>query len=146
MFEMIPSRRNNRLRGRGDYVDTFVDEFFNSDFFSPALMNNSFNVDVKETENSYLIEADLPGVNKESIDLDYENNYLTISAKRNDTVEEKKDNYVRRERRYGEFRRSFYVDNVEENKIDAVFNDGVLKITLPKQEKGKPNKRKIDIH
>lgn len=146
MFEMIPSRRNNKLRHKNNYADTFVDEFFNSDFFSPALMNNSFNVDVKETEESYLIEADLPGVNRESIDLEYENNYLTISATRNDTLEEKQDNYVRRERRYGEFKRSFYVDDVEENKIDAVFNDGVLKITLPKQKNGRPNKRKIDIH
>lgn len=146
MFEMVPSRKNNRLKRKGNYGDTFVDEFFDDNFFSPALMNNSFNVDVKETENSYLIEADLPGVNRESIDLDYENNYLTISAKRDSTVEEKGDNYVRRERRYGELKRSFYVDNVEENKIDAVFSDGVLKITLPKQEKVRPNKRKIDIH
>ncbi|MCY6356354.1 heat shock protein Hsp18 [Clostridium sp. ZS2-4] len=146
MFEMIPSRRNNKLRHKNNYADTFVDEFFNSDFFSPALMNNTFNVDVKETENSYLIEADLPGVNRESIDLEYENNYLTISATRNDTVEEKQHNYVRRERRYGEFKRSFYVDDVEENGIDAIFNDGVLKITLPKHEKERSNKRKIDIH
>lgn len=146
MFEMIPSRRNNKLRHKNNYADTFVDEFFNSDFFSPALMNNSFNVDVKEAEDSYLIEADLPGVNRESIDLEYANNYLTISATRNDTLEENQDNYVRRERRYGEFKRSFYVDDVEENKIDAVFNDGVLKITLPKQENRRPNKRKIDIH
>lgn len=146
MFEMVPSRRNNSLRRRDDYDDSFVDEFFNSDFFSPALMNNSFNVDVKETKDSYLMEADLPGVNRESIDLEYENNYLTISAKRSDTVEENGNNYVRRERRSGEFKRSFYVDNVEENKIDAVFNDGVLKITLPKQEKERANKRRIDIH
>jgi HSP20 family protein len=53
---------------------------------------------------------------------------------------------VRRERHYGEFKRSFYVDNVNENEIDASFKDGVLRIVLPKMSKGQERKRKIDIH
>ncbi|MCY6958184.1 heat shock protein Hsp18 [Clostridium brassicae] len=147
MFEMVPFRRNNGLRKRTDnYVDRLFDDLFNDSIFPSALANNEFNVDVKETETSYIVDADLPGVKKEAIEIDYENNYLSIRAKRDDIVEEKQDNYVRRERRYGQFSRSFYIDNVEEDKIEATFNDGVLKLTLPKKEKGKPNKRKIDIH
>ncbi|WMJ80096.1 heat shock protein Hsp18 [Clostridium sp. MB40-C1] len=147
MFEMVPFRRNNGLRRRGnEYVTNLFDDFFNDSIFPSALANNEFNVDVKETETSYIVDADLPGVKKEAIEIDYENNYLSIRAKRDDIVEEKQDNYVRRERRYGQFSRSFYIDNVEEDKIEATFNDGVLKLTLPKKEKGKPNKRKIDIH
>lgn len=147
MFEMVPFRRNNGLRRRSDnYVDRLFDDLFNDSIFPNALANNEFNVDVKETETSYIVDADLPGVKKEAIEIDYENNYLSIRAKRDDIVEEKQDNYVRRERRYGQFSRSFYIDNVEEDKIEATFNDGVLKLTLPKKEKGKPNKRKIDVH
>ncbi|MCY6372240.1 Hsp20/alpha crystallin family protein [Clostridium ganghwense] len=125
MFQTVPARKNNK--------DSSVDEFFEDNFFSSALMNTPFSVDVKETDDSYLLEADLPGVKIETIELDYENNYLTIRAKRDDTMEDKQDNYIRRERKYGEFRRSFYIDDVEEDKIDASFNDGVLKLTLPKQ-------------
>lgn len=148
MFEMIPFRRNNNgLRRRDDFFNGFIDNFFDNDFMMQTnFMGGNFKVDLKETEDSYLVEADLPGVPKEAIDIDYNNGYLTITAKRDDTVEDKKENYVRRERHYDEFKRSFYVDNVGESKIDASFKDGVLKVTLPKQEKGQTPKRKIDIH
>jgi HSP20 family protein len=148
MFEMIPFRKNNNgLRRRDDFFNSFIDNFFDNDFMMLTnFMGGDFKVDLKETEDSYLVEADLPGIPKEAIDIDYNNGYLTITAKRDDTVEDKKENYVRRERHYGEFKRSFYVDNVDESKIDASFKDGVLKVTLPKQEKGQNPKRKIDIH
>jgi HSP20 family protein len=148
MFEMIPFRKNNNgLRRRDDFFNSFIDNFFDNDFIMPMnFMDSNFKVDLKETEDSYLVEADLRGIPKEAIDIDYNNGYLTITAKRDDTVEDKKENYVRRERHYGEFKRSFYVDNVDESKIDASFKDGVLKVTLPKQEKGQNPKRKIDIH
>ncbi|KOF58073.1 MULTISPECIES: heat shock protein Hsp18 [Clostridium] len=148
MFGMVPFRRNNNsVAKRGDYFEDFFNNFFSDDFFAPAVFNNnSFKVDVKEDDNQYLVEADLPGMKKENIALEYENNYLTISAKREDVLEDKRDNYVRRERNYGEFRRSFYVDNVDENNVNASFADGVLKITLPKKEKGKESRKQIDIH
>jgi HSP20 family protein len=109
-------------------------------------INGSFKVDLKETDENYLVEAELPGIKKEAIDIDYSNNYLIIRAKREDSTDETKENYVRRERHYGEFNRSIYVDNVNENEIDAAFKDGVLKIVLPKITKGQDRKRKIDIH
>ncbi|MDD3223133.1 MAG: Hsp20/alpha crystallin family protein [Clostridium sp.] len=150
MFGMIPFRKNdnvgNRSNGFGDLFDNFFDD--SDDFFAPMVFNNggNFKVDLKEDENSYTVEADLPGIKKEDISLGYENNYLTISAKRDETVENKDNgNYVRRERRCGEFKRSFYIDNIDENTVDAGFNNGVLKITLPKKDKGVQKKR-IDIH
>ncbi|MCM8709613.1 Hsp20/alpha crystallin family protein [Clostridium sp. SYSU_GA19001] len=147
MFEMIPFRRNNNLTRRDDFFSPFLKSFFDDDFFSAInTIQGNFKVDLKETDENYLVEADLPGVKKEAIDIDFDNNYLTITAKRDDTIEDKKENYVRRERHYGEFKRSFYINNVDENKIDASFNDGVLKITLPKLNKGNDKKRKIDIH
>lgn len=145
MFEMIPFRRNNVAR-RDDFFTPFFKNFFEDDFFT-AMSNvkGNFKVDLKETEENYLVEADLPGIQKEAIAVDFENNYLVITAKREDSVEDKKENYLRRERHYGEFKRSFYIDNVDENNINASFNHGVLKITLPKLAKGNDKKKKIDI-
>lgn len=150
MFDMVPFRRNNSINKRGDDIfDSFFNNFFGDDMFYPSNIStfgNGFKVDLKEDENNYMIEADLPGIKKENIDINLNNNYLTISAKRQDDVEDKKGNYVRRERRYGEFKRSFYIDNVDENTIDASFSDGVLKVILPKKEKTKESQRRIDIH
>lgn len=152
MFGMVPFRKNNNgLMRRGDFFDKMFDNFFSDDFFAPTQFNNTnignFSVDVQEDENQYTLAADLPGVKKENIALEYDNNYLTIGAKREDIVESKddKNNFVRRERSYGESRRSFYVDNVDETNIDASFNDGVLKIVLPKKVKGKESSKRIDI-
>ncbi|SHJ58759.1 heat shock protein Hsp18 [Tepidibacter formicigenes] len=148
MFDMVPFRKNNNsLTKRSDYLNHLFNNFFDDDFFAPTTtFGNSFKVDLKETEKEYIIEADLPGIKKEAINVDYENNYLTITAKREETLENRNDNYVRRERNYGEFKRRFYIDNVIEEKINASFNDGVLKITLPKLEKTSINKRKININ
>lgn len=146
MFDMVPFRKNNNLARRGDFFDQMMNNFFDDDFLTPQnYFGNSFRVDLKENENEYIIEADLPGIKKDAIDLSYENNYLTVTAKREDTVEDKSGNYVRRERSYGEFKRSFYIDNVDESKIDASFNDGVLRINLPKIDKTKVSRRRIDI-
>ena len=146
MFELVPFRRNN-LSKRGDYFDQLFDSFFGDDFMTPAnFMSTGFRVDMKENENEYVVEADLPGIKKDAIDIEYDNNYLTVSAKRDDTNEDKGKGYIRKERRCGEFKRTFYVDNIEENNIDASFKDGVLTITLPKVKKGMDKKNRIDIH
>jgi HSP20 family protein len=144
---MIPFRKDNSM-SRGDEFEKFMKSFFNNDF-SPVGMNvfgRDFKVDLKENDDSYLVEADLPGVNKDDINLSFKNNYLTISAKRENSREDKKEDFVRRERNYGEFKRSFYIDNVDDQKIDASFKDGVLKIELAKSEKGRNRGRKIDIN
>ena len=147
MFDLVPFKGRNNLRKRGDdFFNSFIETFFDNDFMPMNIVGSSFKVDLVETQDSYKIEADLPGIQKEAINIDYNDNYLTISAKRDDTIEDKSENYVRRERHYGEFRRSFYVDNIDESRINAVFKDGVLKVTLPKQENSEPPKRKIDIN
>lgn len=147
MFDLAPFHRNLLEKRGEDLFGSFINNFFNEDFLPQSFFNSSsFSLDVKEDENSYIIEADIPGVNKEAINIEYENNYLTISAKRDDSVEESKDNYIRKERHYGEFRRAVYIDNIDENKISASFKDGVLNITLPKLVKDNVNKRKIQIN
>ncbi|MFU7516017.1 heat shock protein Hsp18 [Clostridium sp. HCS.1] len=146
MFDIVPWRKNNSITKKGDEFENMVNSFFNDDFFNSfSLMKNNFSVDLKEDDNNYIIEADLPGVDKKDIDISYKNGYLNISAKRENNLEEKKDNYVRQERSYGEFKRSFYIDNVEEDKIDANFDNGVLKVNLPKLNKEIHETKKIEV-
>ncbi|OPJ58697.1 heat shock protein Hsp18 [Clostridium oryzae] len=147
MFDLVPFHKNSIGRRGDDFFSNFMNNFFDESFMPHNLWNSStFNLDLKEDENDYVVEADIPGVNKEAIDVEYSNNYLTISAKRDDSTEQDKDNYIRKERHYGVFKRTIYVDNVDPNNVSASFKDGVLTITLPKLEKTSVTKRKIDIN
>ncbi|MDU4962145.1 MAG: heat shock protein Hsp18 [Sporomusaceae bacterium] len=135
MFDLIPFDKNNKPSRREDLFSQLAQRFFNEDIFAPfAPSVHSLRVDLKETGDAYLIEADLPGIAKEDISLRYANNYLTISANRQETEESRSENYLRRERRCGTVQRSFYINNVQDDKITAAFKDGVLRITLPKQD------------
>ncbi|MDO5517428.1 MAG: Hsp20/alpha crystallin family protein [Clostridium sp.] len=139
MFGLIPFRTHNTNEVGGTFAD-FMSDFFNDDFFSLSPMGitnemSNFNADVRETDNEYLVSAELPGVNKEDINLDYDNNNLVIRARRQEVHDDSRDNYIRKERSYGEFSRSLYLDNVNKEGIRAKFDNGVLKIILPKQVK-----------
>ncbi len=106
MFDMIPFRKSNINKKMSSFHHFWI-TFFNDEFFS--IMTNlqgNFKVDLKETDENYLIEADLPGVKKEDIAVEFVNNYFTITAKRDSSIENKKENFVRQERYYGEFNRS----------------------------------------
>ncbi len=145
MFGLVPFRDKN-LPAR-DYFNQFVHGFFDEDFLTPLRnMVNDFRIDLRETENEYIVEADLPGVKKSDINLSYENQYLTISGRRDETHEVKDESYAHKERRRGQFQRNIYVDNVMEDQIDAKFNDGVLTVTLPKRDKSKKQPGNIQIH
>ena len=149
MFGIIPFKTNNSNE-KGSYEGSLFDDFFNSDFLAPVEMGmnkemNQFKTDIKETDKEYLISADLPGVEKKDISVNYKNKYLVISAKRNEEYDEKKDNYVRKEKSYGEFSRSFYFDNIEADKINAKFENGVLKVELPKEVEKEEKGSSIEI-
>lgn len=136
MFSLVPFNRKNELAKREDFFNQFFDHFLKEDFFAPLTgTENSIRVDLKETEAAYEITAELPGMKKEDISIELANDYLTIGAKREEEHEDKGESYLRRERRYGEFKRSFYIRNVKSEGIDAEFKDGVLTIKLPKLER-----------
>ena len=137
MFGLIPFRTHNIKEVGGTFAD-FISDFFNDDFFSPMGMLDGmgkFSADVRETDNEYLVSAELPGVNKEDIKLDYKDNNLIIRARRQEVHDDSRDSYIRKERSYGEFSRAFYLDNVNKEGIRARFENGELKIILPKQVK-----------
>ena len=79
MFDIVPWRKNNSIQSKGDEFQNMVNSFFNDDFFnSVSIIKNNFSVDLKEDDNNYIIEADLPGVDKKDIDISYNNRYLKI--------------------------------------------------------------------
>lgn len=145
MFGLIPFKTNQLNKNQEGFENLFGD-FFNDDFLSPLNGNsNKFSADIKENDSEYLVCAELPGVKKEDIELDFKDNKLIISAKREDIVDEKKENYIRKERNYGEFTRVFTFMNIDKDKIIAKFENGELKITLPKKAIAKEQKSKIEI-
>jgi len=105
------------------------------------------NVDVYETDGSYVLKADLPGMKKEDIKIDVNDNTLTFTGEKKLEEKTEKDNYVRVERSYGSFTRSFTLsDNVDPENIKASYKDGVLEITLAKKEEAKPKEINVEIN
>ena len=105
--------------------------------------------DIRENENSYVIDVDLPGFEKKDIRIDVDGGYLNINAKTDSSNdEEEKGKFIRRERYYGECSRSFYIgDDVDEDDIKATFKNGILSLEVPKvtEEEKKPEKKYIEI-
>ncbi len=148
MANLVPSR-NNRSRGAVTPFD-LMRSLFNDPFFGdlgfPALTTaGAIRADVRDNGNEYLIEADLPGVNRENINLDVNNNVLTIRVNEEFERKDEREDYIYRERRMGSTSRSFALDNVREDGIKAEYRDGVLTVHLPKEENVKPSARRIDI-
>lgn len=124
---------------------------FNDDFFSnlfPSISDDTrFDVDIIDNDKSYEVKADLPGFNKDQIQIEYDKDILSIRAAREDQMDEKdeKGNYIRRERSSRSFSRQFYIKDIDEDQIKATFKDGVLDLTLPKANENQKERKKIDI-
>lgn len=131
---MLPSRKY--------YLDSIFDNFMDEG-------SDNFDVmkcDVYDKDGAYHIEADIPGFKKDEISVDCEDGYVTITAEKNTENEEKDENkrYIKRERFYGKTVRKFYVGDVDSEKINAEYKDGMLELVVPKEEK-LPNKKSIEI-
>ena len=137
MYGLIPFKTNN-LQERGSTFDNLFSDFFNDDFIAPLNKEISkFNTDIKENENEYVVIAELSGVKKEDINVEFKNDQLVISAKRQECKDESKEDYIRKERCYGEFQRSFRFVDVDNKNISAKFENGELKVTVHKKIKEK---------
>lgn len=122
----------------------FLDDFFD-DFDKNKRQEKMMKCDIYEKDDLYIIEMDMPGASKKDITLDIEKGYLTISYKKEDLVDEAKK-YIHRERHvFTNCSRQFYVGEVDEEKIDASFKDGILTISMPKKEK-EATKKTININ
>ena len=111
----------------------YLDDIF--DNFLSVPEESNMKCDIYEKDGVYHIEMDIPGFDKKDIKVECDKGYLTITAQKEEKEEEHKDkNYIRRERRYGTYKREFYLGELDNEKINAEFKDGVLTVTVPKKE------------
>ena len=143
MFDMMPYAWNRSQ----NLLDSFAD--FEKNFFGEMSRSVSgFNTDIRDNGSEYVLEAELPGFNKEDIQVEVHDGMLHISAKHEEKQEEKDEKsgqYIRRERRYGSFQRSFSLNGVDPDNIEGQYQDGVLKLTLPKVQPTVPQSHRIEI-
>ncbi len=148
MFELRPYTRRNTPATRDPFAE-LEREFFGMNpygFFRDTGLGE-FRTDLKDTGDSYVLEADLPGFDKKDIEIEMNGDTLTISAERHSEHEEedKKKNYIRCERSYGSYQRAFDISGVEADKIGAKYENGVLTLTMPKKTKALPETKKLVI-
>jgi len=139
MAGLVPFNRKNKEistnTGIGDFYN-LLDDFFSNDWpFRRTLTYDTFKVDVEDNGKEYLIEAEMPGVDKKDINVELNDGKLTISITRDESSETKKKNFIHKERRYNSMSRSIYLEDSKPDAIKAKFENGVLKIIVPKVEK-----------
>ena len=144
---MLPS-----IFGENLFDDFFDDGFLNAFGGRNPLFGkhakNMMKTDVRETDSTYEIDVDLPGFKKDEINVNLEDGYLTISAAKGLDKDEKdkKGKYIRQERYAGAMSRSFYVGDVQPKEVSAKYEDGILRVSLPKRtERELPGSSKIEI-
>lgn len=119
-------------------MENFFNDFFNNDFLSREFAGHVPSVNITEDEHKYNIEVSAPGFEKKDFNVKIEDGVLIISGEHKAEKNEESKNFVRKEFNYGSFYRSFnLVDSIDEDKIDAKYNNGILKLELPKNEKAK---------
>ena len=136
-------------RKRADLLSTGFDDFQNmlDDFFTDGwpsrrnLAGDTFKIDVQEQEKEYVIEAEIPGVQKNEINIALEEGRLRIAVNKEEKIEEKEKNYIHRERRYSSMQRNIILADADENGIKARLEDGVLSISVPKKAKNESSVR-----
>lgn len=140
MMRLLPRNTNYGL--------TLFDDFFNVPTFRDFTERNFMNTDIREKDGNYIMDIDMPGADKENINITLQDGYLTVSSTQNQSKEEKdeKGNIIHQERYSGSMRRSYYVgDAVDEDSIKASFKDGILSVTFPKENPKVIEKKTITI-
>ena len=144
LMRLYQTREASTLR---EGMNRMIDELFRSTVQGEnGLTSTAWTpaVDIYETGNEVVVKADLPEVDEKKIDIHVENNVMVLKGERELSKETSEENYLRVERRYGSFTRSFTLpSNIDSGRITAKYSDGVLRVVLPKREESKP--RQIDI-
>lgn len=137
MFEMMPRTMMNPFYD----IDKLTRSFFD------ATPIRAFSTDIRDNGNSYTLSAELPGFQKEDITIDIDGDQLTIQAQHKTENDQKDEqgNYLRRERYYGSYSRSFDISQIEADGITAAYENGVLKLELPKRSAALPASRRLEI-
>lgn len=142
MFDITPFgyRPTNIFKAFDDFDKNFFTDFGES--------FKAIRTDIEDKGDKYVLSAELPGFDKKDISIDIDDNMLTVSAEHKEENDQKDDkgNYVRRERSFGTFQRSYDVSNVNIDNIKAEYKNGVLMLDLPKKDEVKTKQLKIDIN
>lgn len=128
-------------------MPNYLDGVFD-DFFTPVRGDemSRMKCDIYEKDGIYTMEMDIPGFNRDDVKIEVDDNdYLTITAEKTMESNDSDKNYVRKERSYGKYQRSFYVGDIDKENIDASFENGILKVMMPKKEEEKSSKKTIEI-
>jgi len=131
MFRLTPYQANRNLRKNYEFDPFYkmIDDFFSE---TPTSYSADFSIDIQDNKDNYLIEAELPGVNKEDIVIDYKDSNLVIKVETSEEKEENEKNYIRRERKCQSMQRAFYVKDIKADEITAKLDNGILTILAPK--------------
>ena len=150
---LIKKSPDGFIKSVNDEINTILNRSFDSLF--PEFVYNedytdtnklSMPVELHEHEKDYCVQAELPGVKKEDLDIDIDKNHLTINAKKEEKTEEKESHYTKSEFRYGEFSRTIYFpEDIDVDHTDATLEHGILKICAPKKDAGKEKVKKLAV-
>ena len=139
MAGLVPfNKKNKEISTNTGFEDFYnvLDDFFSNDWpLRRTLTHDTFKVDVEDNGNEYLIEAEVPGIDKKDINVELNDGKLMISIVRDETNESKKKNFIHRERRYSSMSRSIYLEDAKPDGIRAKLENGLLKVEVPKEEK-----------
>ena len=144
MFELIPFERT--MRSLNSFYPFRQMEDMSRSFFAANPASSLFRTDISDLGEAYKLEAELPGFSKEDININIEDECMTISVERKSENEDSKPNYLRRERFYGSYSRSFNLSGIDADKITASYNDGILSLSLPKEAPEVPASRRLEIN
>ena len=149
MSGLVPFNRRNRGLVNRDYDDygsfyNMLDDFFSDNWPLTRGSSGTFKIDVQENDEQYLVEADIPGINKEEVSIEMNEGRLKISIQREESKNEESKNYIHKERRYSSMCRNIYLNEAKSEGIKANLENGVLKIVVPKEMKS-VHSSKIEI-
>lgn len=143
---LVRQTPDNFIKSVNDEISSILNRHFDDLYPDETMDKLSMPVEITDKKDEYDVRAELPGVKKEDLDIDLNENYLTIRAKKEEEHTEDEKHYKKSEFKYGEFSRSVYLpQDVDFDKIDAKLEHGVLKIKIPKLEKSKDTVKKITV-
>ena len=147
---LIKKTPNNFIKSVNDEISSILNRHFDNLYpdygFDEMSENLSIPVEVRDKKDEYDVRAELPGVKKEDLDIEINDNYLTISATKCEEKNEEEKTYKKSEFSYGEFSRTLYLpQDVDTDKIDAKLEHGVLKLVIPKLNKEDKSIKKITV-
>lgn len=147
---LIKKTPNNFIKSVNDEISSILNRHFDNLYpdygFDEMSENLSIPVEVRDKKDEYDVRAELPGVKKEDLDIEINDNYLTISATKSEEKNEEEKTYKKSEFSYGEFSRTLYLpQDVDTDKIDAKLEHGVLKLVIPKLNKEDKSVKKITV-